>query len=146
VEKDTRRLALASVAAGIATVTLIPVQAGWGLPRHGSLAAAFAFGYNSFSWFDAVQNVVLFLPLGYLIAAGHRGAARSPWRAGAAGLAFSAAIECAQCALPGRFASIWDIAFNALGAALGAWIAGRVGRFATADGDSARDAAQSASG
>lgn len=123
-EKDTRRLALASVVAGIATVTLIPVHAGWRAHPAGSIGAAFLSGSRWFSCFDAIQNVLLFLPLGYLMAG--EGAAGRPWlRAGAAGFAFSAAIECAQCFLPGRYASVWDIVFNASGAALGARIASR---------------------
>ena len=126
-ERDTRRLALASVVAGIGAVTLIPVHAG--LLRHApvSLSASFAEGSRWFSLWDAGQNILLFLPLGGLIAMGTAGG--RPWlRAGAAALALSASIECAQAFLPGRYPSAWDVAFNALGGALGAWIAARIRR------------------
>jgi VanZ family protein len=127
-ERDTRRLALASVIAGIGAATLIPVHAGFRSLAPGSVLAAFRHGDRFFSWPDAGQNILLFLPLGALIAMDERRAGR-PWlRAGAIALALSSAIEIAQAFLPGRFASLWDIAFNTLGGALGAWMAARLGR------------------
>ena len=123
-EKDTRRLALVSVVAGIGAVTLIPVHAGVLTHRFASIPAAFREGLWAFSPADAGLNVLLFLPMGYLLAAAGEAPARHSWlRVGAIALAFSAAIECAQCLLPGRYPSLWDIVFNALGGALGGWVA-----------------------
>lgn len=67
---------------------------------------------------EVVANVVMFVPLGLLLATSHR--VRRPWLAVAAGLALSAAIETAQIALPGRYPTVQDVVANTAGAALGA--------------------------
>lgn len=63
---------------------------------------------------DALLNVVLFVPLGLAL-----GGRRDVVRAIAAGLAVSACIETVQMFLPGRHATISDVLWNALGAAVG---------------------------
>jgi VanZ family protein len=76
---------------------------------------------------DVVANVLLFLPLGFLLrASAMTPAGRRPLAAFAAGLAVSAALEGAQLFLPGRFASPVDLATNTLGAWLGARLHARV--------------------
>lgn len=67
---------------------------------------------------EVVANVVMFVPLGLLLAT----SARVPraWLAVAAGLALSAAIETTQIALPDRYPTVQDVVANTAGAALGA--------------------------
>ena len=80
-------------------------------------------------WFDVVANVAMFAPLGFVaaLARSHRGGRRvSPARAFALGAVASAAIELVQRFEPGRYASPTDVASNAAGAALGAWLCRRV--------------------
>lgn len=81
-----------------------------------------------FSVFDVGQNILLYLPLGFLLGSdADEGPGKSPRQAAFSCLFLSAAIEFAQAWIPGRFPSVWDVAFNALGAGLGAWMAIRVG-------------------
>lgn len=81
-------------------------------------------------WFDVVTNVAMFLPLGF-VAALTRSATVPPRRGGTlawvlvAGAAASAAIELAQCLEPERYPSPTDVAANAAGAWLGAWLCRR---------------------
>jgi VanZ family protein len=146
-ERDTRRLAIVSVILGICAATLMPAQAGLAdALRHGGTPwRSIAHASHFFSIFDAGQNILLFLPLGFLLgsdANGLRG--RSPKRAAFLCLLLSAAIEFAQAWIPGRFPSAWDVAGNALGGGLGAWMAVRLGSHAERIG--ARVSGQSASG
>ena len=67
---------------------------------------------------EVVANVVMFVPLGLLLATSRR--VPRPWHAVAAGLALSAAIETVQIALPGRYPTVQDVAANTAGAAVGA--------------------------
>ncbi|MBW8889730.1 MAG: VanZ family protein [Fibrobacteres bacterium] len=117
-ERDTRRLAIVSVSLGICVATLMPVQAGLldALKHAGLPWRAIAHGSNVLSFFDAAQNILLFLPLGFLLGSDADGLpGKSPKRAAALCLLFSAAIECAQAWIPGRFPSIWDVTFNSIG-------------------------------
>lgn len=65
---------------------------------------------------DAIRNLVLLLPLGWLLAALGRGARL----AALLGLLLSLAIEGAQHFVPGRFTSAVDVVMNTASAALGA--------------------------
>lgn len=128
-EKDTRRLALASVVLGIATVTLFPVHAGMIERlrdiRPGFSPAPFLEGSKTLSLLDFIQNILLFMPAGFLLADGRSG--RTAWiRAACLSCALSALIESAQIRIPGRFPSFFDIGFNTLGGALGARLRGSV--------------------
>lgn len=67
---------------------------------------------------EVVANVVMFVPLGLLLASSAR--VSRPWLAVAFGLALSAAIETTQIALPGRYPTAADVVANTAGAALGA--------------------------
>lgn len=128
-----------SVILGICTVTLFPVHAG--LLKHlreirpGFSPAPFLEGSRTLSLFDFTQNILLFLPFGFLAAAGRPGAASRAdlWKAVCLGFLLSTLIECAQTRIPGRFPSFWDIGFNTLGSALGALLISRLrsgaGRF-----------------
>ncbi len=71
---------------------------------------------------DIILNVVLFLPLGGLIA--HHTGARLR-SALLVGFLFSFAIEAAQLvAISGRHPSVGDLVFNSLGAVIGSWFVG----------------------
>jgi VanZ family protein len=125
-ERDTRRLAMVSVTLGICAATLMPVQAGLAdALRHGGPPwRSIAHASQVFSLFDAGQNILLFFPLGFLLGS-HAGLSRgrSPKQAACLCLLLSAAIEFAQAWIPGRFPSLSDVTFNALGGGLGAWAA-----------------------
>jgi hypothetical protein len=69
---------------------------------------------------DAVANLILFVPLGAALA----GLDRRVRVALAAGALLSLFVEAVQIVLPGRDASLGDVVFNALGAALGAGLVG----------------------
>lgn len=81
-------------------------------------------------WFDAVCNILLFLPLGFLYRL-----ARQPLSGGnlahvfRLGFLVSACIEVIQLFLPGRYASPVDLLTNALGSLAGAWLCDRAQRF-----------------
>ncbi|MCC6719065.1 MAG: VanZ family protein [Acetobacteraceae bacterium] len=80
---------------------------------------------------DLLANLALYMPLGLALAAAGRGAA---WLALPRGIllcaALSAAMETAQLYIPGRVASIWDLALNTAGGGAGAlaWVVLRPGR------------------
>lgn len=139
-EKDTRRLALISVGLGIGIVTLLPVQAGLihafrpGVPE--SLGTTLLDNLLAADLFDIIQNILLYLPLGYLAAAGvsvregaREGAraeacegapaGRRILKAGILGLGLSTVMEGLQLWIPGRFCSVLDVLTNGTGAWLG---------------------------
>jgi hypothetical protein len=89
----------------IAIITLVPLEFRW--PSHLRLV-----GFTTVA--DVVQNIALFLPLGFFIGFAHRG------RAALTGLALSVVVESVQQFIPGRSPSLIDIATNTLGA----WIGG----------------------
>lgn len=70
-------------------------------------------------WIEFGANIVLFLPLGLLLAL----LFRPPWIGVVLAVALSVAAEAVQLVLPGRLASPRDILANALGAGIGAFIA-----------------------
>ncbi|MCI0623867.1 MAG: VanZ family protein [Acidobacteria bacterium] len=80
-------------------------------------------------WFDAVCNVLLFLPLGFF----YRLTRKTPQGAGSMqvfglGLCLSATIEITQLFLPGRYASPTDVLTNGFGGWLGSWLCDRAQR------------------
>ncbi len=96
----------------IAAITLIPfdfrTQQGMAVSSTGSIA-------------DIVENIVLFVPLGFLFQVTRR---RSGWwrpllKASCFGLLVSTTLEACQLFLPGRHSSVIDVATNGLGALLG---------------------------
>src|SRR3989338_96476 len=72
---------------------------------------------------DYVQNVVLFLPMGWIANRGRW----SVWRTVLAGALVSGGIEFAQQWIPGRTSQASDIICNTAGAALGWWMAAGAG-------------------
>ncbi len=87
--------------------------------------------------FDCVANVALFAPLGFLYALTRAAVApdapRAVGRALLGGLLLSVAIETTQLFEPARFSSPVDVASNATGALLGAWLYVRLARRLRAD-------------
>jgi glycopeptide antibiotics resistance protein len=70
---------------------------------------------------DIINNIILFIPLGFLF---HQARRRSGWRSLLQALCFgvlvSASVETCQLFLPGRYCSVIDVATNGFGAWLGA--------------------------
>ena len=126
---------LAYVGCVVLTITLEPFAFQWPSEVH---ILYWAPDSPWHGWFDVVANVAMFLPLGFVAALARSAAA--PARADAAlgwaaafGAALSAAVELAQCLEPGRFPSPTDVAANALGAWLGAWLRRRAATHLGAD-------------
>ena len=75
-------------------------------------------GWVNYSFVENLANVLMFVPFGLLGAAWL--SERRIWMAAAGGIAASCLIETAQAVLlPNRFATIYDVTANSLGAALG---------------------------
>lgn len=111
---------LAYLALNIAIITLAPFQF-LPMPVHGLT--------DVFSISDAVLNVVLFLPLGFVYQLSRPQRDRADaLRAFTAGLVLSGLIETAQVFAPERYPSLSDLITNALGAALGAVFAATAAR------------------
>ena len=110
----TRAKALLGVVVGLIAVLTL-----WPLAGSAGPGGIWCFGCGSIGTLDLVNNLLLFAPLGVILAA-------RDWRlsrAMAAGLLFSGAIEGLQfIAIPGRDASPSDLVMNTLGTAAG-WIA-----------------------
>ncbi|WP_081646076.1 VanZ family protein [Agrococcus pavilionensis] len=113
-------IALGAYALAVLVVLLVPlgyselvraigdgVRAAAGMPAFGD------------GWIEAGANVVLFVPLGALLAL----LFRRRWQGIALALVLSAAAELAQALMPSREPSLRDVAANVLGAALGAALA-----------------------
>jgi hypothetical protein len=109
------RAVLGYLTLNIAVITLAPFR----------FAMAPVNGITSiFGWRDAVLNIVLFLPLGFVYQLTRQDRTQARWlTAFGAGLFLSALIETAQVFAPGRYPSLSDLGTNALGAALGAYAA-----------------------
>jgi VanZ family protein len=121
---DRRRLVLICALAvyGLAAVVLLvsPLSPG-------DVVAALASRVQSLpglsgvrqGWIEFGANILLFVPLGFLLT----GIFRRPWIGVALALALSVGAELVQVLLPARLPSLRDVLANALGAALGAGIA-----------------------
>jgi hypothetical protein len=70
-------------------------------------------------WVEFVANILLFVPLGFLLT----GLVRPAWWGVVLALGLSVAAELVQVLLPARLASPRDVLANALGAAIGAALA-----------------------
>ncbi|MGE0443197.1 MAG: VanZ family protein [Gemmatimonadales bacterium] len=127
-ENSRRRLGLALLGyliAQVAVITLIPFRFQW--PDHFRIT-----GFVTVA--DLVQNVALFVPIGFFAA--FVGVPR-PWLLGTA---LSLSVECLQEFLPGRYPSGLDLLANGAGTLLGevafrrlaAWLHGRPREFGIA--------------
>lgn len=75
-------------------------------------------GFGS-GWIEFAANILMFLPLGFLLTL----LFRHPWYGVALALALSIAVELAQIVIPSRQPTLRDIAANTAGAAIGAALA-----------------------
>ncbi|HEY3219297.1 MAG TPA: VanZ family protein [Gemmatimonadales bacterium] len=101
---------LAAAVTAILTATLFPISGGDPEPWLGCVLC----GERGIA--DALINILLFLPLGAVLAA----AGMSWARCFLVGALLSAGVEFAQLYIPGRDPSLGDVLFNTLGAGLGA--------------------------
>ncbi len=78
------------------------------------------FWCGHFAFADAILNLLLFLPIGFLLALRHKGSHVRTW----AGLtALALLIEVVQIFIPGRFPTLSDVLMNSAGAAIGIGLA-----------------------
>jgi hypothetical protein len=98
-----------TLAVGVILVATLPPQPEWTLPPRFFLGSLFAT--DAGAWRDVLQNVALYAPLGFTLAA--RG--RPPARAALFGAVLSSLIELLQFGVPGRSATIRDVITNAAG-------------------------------
>lgn len=108
------RLMLGYLLATVAVVVLAPFE--FAAPRSFEWWPA---GSGGTTTADVVLNVVLFVPLGFLVDRLGVGG-RAAWRTALLGVAVSLAIEGSQLFIPGRYSSLVDVASNGAGAWLGA--------------------------
>lgn len=109
-ERIWTAIALAAYLAALAFGVLLPDPAP--APLDARVSPRDAIGLIA----DAIRNLILFLPFGWLL----RGCRIRLITAAGIGLLLSAAIEVIQSDIPGRHTSIVDIVTNTLGTALGA--------------------------
>ena len=104
---------LAYLAVIVAVVTLSPFR--FVLPAVNSLTTGWLA-------FDAVMNVVMFVPLGFIYRLSRPRATGTVW-VGALllGAALSGLVEAAQFFTPERFPAVSDLVTNTVGAGVGAW-------------------------
>jgi len=96
-------------------VALLTLTPGRPLPDWIDAAAALCVLCGDRGTADALLNMVLFVPLGFVVD-GRRGI----WRAVLIGVGVSSLIEIAQAFLPGRYPTVGDIIWNGSGAGVGA--------------------------
>lgn len=111
---------LAAYAGAVAVILLAPVSYGQIVNAIGDVLAG-TFGLTGFGtgWIEAVANVLLFVPLGFLLTLLLR---RHGWGVVLA-IGLSVAAELAQAIIPSRQPSLRDVLTNAIGAAVGAALA-----------------------
>ena len=111
---------LAAYVVVVAFIVLAPVSysdivvAIWSWVRNGLGIDSFGAG-----WVEAAGNVVMFIPLGFLLTL----VFRHPWYGTVLALVLSAGVELAQIVIPDRVTSLRDVVSNTLGAAIGAFLA-----------------------
>ncbi|HET9134079.1 MAG TPA: VanZ family protein [Gemmatimonadales bacterium] len=114
-------LLLGYLAALVAVVVLAPFRFAW------PTASRFVVVAGEAWWLDAILNVVLFVPLGFV---GARAVDRRGvrWVVVVGLLVFSATLETLQLLLPGRYSTWSDIVANTTGALVGVALARLVAR------------------
>lgn len=111
---------LAAYALVVGLVLLLPVSYSGIVNRIGDwLRDGFGMDWFGTGWIEFGANILMFVPLGFLLTL----LFRHPWYGVALALALSAAAELAQVIIPSRQPTIRDILANTLGAALGAALA-----------------------
>ena len=110
-----RTLLLAAGLGAVVALTLLPGDLPWQAMGYAGCLAC-----GEMRTLDAVQNLLLFIPVGVLLTWLLRGAARAV----AAAAVLSLTIELLQLLVPGRDASVIDVVMNSAGAAIGAFLVG----------------------
>ncbi len=124
-----RRLEWVWLAASIGVVAILTLQPG--PDGFGSPLPALLDPLSGFVARDALANLVLYVPVGFLAALLWRTSRRPVVWATALAFGVSFSIEFAQLILPiGRSAQFYDVVFNTVGGLVGGWIGALVsGRF-----------------
>lgn len=111
---------LAAYALVVGLVLLLPVSYSGIVNRIGEwLRDAFGIDWFGTGWIEFGANILMFVPLGFLLTL----LFRHPWYGVGLALALSAAAELAQVVIPSRQPTFRDILANTLGAGLGAALA-----------------------
>lgn len=104
----------------VAVVVLLPVSyAGIVHRLDGWLRDGLGITVFGSGWIEFAANIVMFLPLGFLLTL----LFRHPWYGTILAVVLSAGVEIAQIVIPSRQASLRDVVSNGIGAALGAFLA-----------------------
>ncbi len=125
------RVLLLGYLAFLVYASLYPISS-FRLPQKSPLALL--FGRLTISRTDALGNLLVYLPLGWLLAV--RTPGLSSLRAALGGGALSLAIECLQAFLPGRVPSLLDFGLNTAGTFLGAELGSRFAKIRWFRGES----------
>ncbi|MFB7891620.1 VanZ family protein [Microbacterium sp. NPDC056044] len=111
---------LAVYALVVGLVLLLPLSYSGIVNKIGDwLSDTFGLDWFGTGWIEFGANILMFVPLGFLLTL----LFRHPWYGVALALALSAAAELAQVVIPSRQPTLRDILANTLGAALGAALA-----------------------
>lgn len=104
----------------VAVVVLTPVSYA-GIVHRISDVIRTGLGLDFFGsgWIEFAANVVMFLPLGFLLTL----LFRHPWYGTVLAIVLSAGVEVAQIVIPDRQASLRDVISNSIGAVIGAFLA-----------------------
>lgn len=106
----TRRLLLAAIVA-VLLLTLTPITG------PGETVSTLCILCGSYGTADFILNVMMFVPLGYLIAR----ATNSETRALIMIVSITVAIESVQFLIPGRYPTLGDVVANTVGGSVGIW-------------------------
>jgi len=117
-----RRWALVGLliyALAVLIVVLAPVSYGDLIAGVARILRGLGMGFFGSGWIEFAANILMFVPLGFLLAL----LFRHPWYGTVLAIVLSAGVEIAQIVIPSRQASLRDILSNGIGAALGAFLA-----------------------
>lgn len=111
---------LVAYVVAVAAVVLLPVSYA-GIVHRLDAWVREGLGITVFGsgWIEFAANIVMFLPLGFLLTL----LFRHPWYGTILAVVLSAGVEVAQIVIPSRQASLRDVVSNGIGAALGAFLA-----------------------
>lgn len=111
---------LAVYALAVGLILLLPVSYSGIVNRIGdALRDGLGIDWFGSGWIEFGANILMFVPLGFLLTL----LFRHPWYGVALAVALSAAAELAQIVIPSRQPTFRDILANTLGAAVGAGLA-----------------------
>ena len=106
--------------------TLFPLQ-GWVTPSFNPLEMMYINGLKHTSWSDVITNLLVYMPLGFLLMRSLSGILSCSWCKVLAALLvgglLSLTLELMQAHIPGRTPSLYDLVLNTAGSGIGAAIA-----------------------